>query len=184
MSSSIRLIVGLGNPGERYEQTRHNAGTRFVCEAARGAGLVLRAEPKFDGRLASARIGSESVFLFIPGSYMNVSGLPVAKVARFYKIPVEDILVAHDELELAPGDVRLKTGGGHGGHNGLRDLIKHLGGNAFSRLRIGIGHPGESRDVADYVLKNPSAIEAKLIEDAMYRALNDLPPTVAGKSNM
>ena len=184
MSSSIRLIVGLGNPGDKYEQTRHNAGSRFVCEAARGAGVALRAEPKFDGRLASARIGTESVFLFIPGPYMNVSGLPVAKVARFYKIPVDEILVVHDELGLPPGEARLKTGGGHGGHNGLRDLIKHLGSNAFSRLRIGIGHPGESRDVADYVLKNPSAIEAKLIEDAMYRALNDLPSAVAGNSNL
>jgi len=184
MSSSIRLIVGLGNPGGKYELTRHNAGSRFVCETARGAGVALRVEPKFEGRLASARIGPESVFLFIPGAYMNVSGLPVVKVARFYKISVDEILVVHDELELPPGEVRLKTGGGHGGHNGLRDLIKHLGSNAFRRLRLGIGHPGEGRDVASYVLKNPSAIEANLIEDAMCRALNDLPAAVAGKSNM
>ena len=115
---------------------------------------------------------------------MNVSGLPVAKVARFYKISVDQILVVHDELELPPGEVRFKAGGGHGGHNGLRDLVKHLGNNGFNRLRIGIGHPGASRDVADYVLKKPSVAEAKLIEEAMYTALNELSTVVDGKSRV
>jgi PTH1 family peptidyl-tRNA hydrolase len=182
--SSVRLIVGLGNPGQKYEPTRHNAGSSFVEEVARRADAALRVEPKFDGRLASARIGSGNVYLFIPGSYMNVSGLPVARVARFYKISVDQILVAHDELELPPGEVRFKAGGGHGGHNGLRDLVKHLGNNGFSRLRIGIGHPGASRDVADYVLKKPSVAEAKLIEEAMYTALNELSAAVDGKSRV
>ena len=109
-----------------------------------------------------------------------VSGLPVAKVARFYKIPVEEILIIHDELELSPGEFRLKAGGGHGGHNGLRDLVKHLGSNGFNRLRIGIGHPGSPRNVADYVLKKPSLAEAKLIEEAMDAALDELPAVVDG----
>jgi len=184
VASPVSLLVGLGNPGKRYEPTRHNAGSRFVCEAAREAGSTLRDEAKFDGRIGSARVGSRKLYLFIPATFMNVSGLPVARVARFYKIPVEEILVAHDELELPPGEVRFKAGGGHAGHNGLRDLIKHLGGSEFSRLRIGIGHPGTGKGVADYVLKKPSATEAGLIEQAIDAALRDLPRAVAGESNL
>ena len=182
MSSPVRLITGLGNPGGKYEHTRHNAGSRFVCEAARQAGIVLRGDSKFPGQIATAGIGSGSVYLFVPSAYMNISGLPVAKVARFYKIPVDQILVAHDELELPPGEFRLKAGGGHAGHNGLRDLIRHLGSNEFGRLRIGIGHPGNAADVADYVLRKAPAAEAGLIEQAIDAALRNLPTIVDGGS--
>lgn len=183
MSSRVRLIVGLGNPGGRYDATRHNAGARFVEEASSRVGADLRVEPKFGGRIASAMIGSDAVHLFVPDAYMNVSGLPVAKVARFYKIPVDEILVVHDELELPPGEVRCKSGGGHGGHNGLRDLVKHLGGNGFGRLRIGIGRPAQARDVSNYVLKKATSTEAMLIDAAVDKTLNDLPAIVAGSSN-
>ena len=183
MTPRARLVVGLGNPGDRYDATRHNVGARFVQEAASRTGVALRVEPKFDGRVAAARIGCDAVHLFVPGSYMNESGPPVAKVARFYKIPVDGILVVHDELELPPGEVRYKSGGGHGGHNGLRDLVKHLGSNGFGRLRIGIGRPAHARDVSGFVLQKATSSEARLIDAAMDEALNDLPAIVAGGSN-
>lgn len=177
MSSPIRLIAGLGNPGGKYEHTRHNAGSRFVWELAQQMGAALRKDSKFQGQIATAGIGAGSIYLFVPAAYMNVSGLPVAKVARFYRIPVDQIMIVHDELELEPGEFQLKSGGGHAGHNGLRDLIKHLGSNEFARLRIGIGHPGTA-DVANYVLNKPTASEADLIEQAMDAALRNLPAIV------
>jgi PTH1 family peptidyl-tRNA hydrolase len=180
VSSPLRLLIGLGNPGGRYALTRHNAGSSFVQAAARRFGAALREEPKFEGRIASARVGSASVWLFVPSAFMNVCGRPAAKVARFYKITTNEILVAHDDLELPPGGVRLKFGGGHGGHNGLRDLIRHLGGRDFVRLRIGIGRPDDADRVADYVLHKPAGDEARLIDDAVDDALRELPGIVDG----
>ena len=138
---TIDLIVGLGNPGSKYEQTRHNAGFWFVEEIARLKGAHFRPESKFSGEVCKLVLEGRDVWLLKPDTFMNRSGLSVHKLASFYKIPVENILVAHDELDLEPGTARLKTAGGHGGHNGLRDIIAQMG-KEFHRLRIGIGHPG------------------------------------------
>ncbi|MEJ2509233.1 MAG: aminoacyl-tRNA hydrolase [Gammaproteobacteria bacterium] len=178
MGANIELIVGLGNPGPKYERTRHNAGFWFVDAIADGASF--RAESKFHGQLAKARLDGHEVWLLKPDTYMNRSGQAVAALARFYKIPAENILVAHDELDLDPGVVRLKQGGGHGGHNGLRDMVDHLGGNGFLRLRIGIGHPGTAREVVDYVLTRPSVADREAIEGAIDAARAALPLVLAG----
>lgn len=151
----IDLIVGLGNPGSKYEQTRHNAGFWFVEEIARLKGAHFRPEAKFSGDVCKVVLEGRDIWLLKPNTFMNLSGQSVNKLASFYKIPKDNILVAHDELDLDPGVVRLKTGGGHGGHNGLRDIINHLG-KEFQRLRIGIGHPGSRDDVVDYVLHRAS----------------------------
>ena len=184
MKSPILLLVGLGNPGERYAHTRHNAGSQFVHQAALDAGAVFRNEPKFNGHAVVARIGSHDVRLFIASAYMNESGRAVAGVARFYKVPEEQVLIAHDELDLPPGAVRLKQGGGHGGHNGLRDVIRHLGSRDFSRLRIGIGHPGSADQVVDYVLRKPAKPDAALIQDAIDAACRELPGIVNGEFDL
>jgi PTH1 family peptidyl-tRNA hydrolase len=184
VTSPILLLVGLGNPGDRYAHTRHNAGSRFVHQAAFDAGAVFRNEPKFNGRVASARIGGQDVRLFVAAAYMNESGRAIAGVARFYKVPVEQILVAHDELDLPPGAVRLKKGGGHGGHNGLRDVILHLGSRDFSRLRIGIGHPGSADQVVDYVLRKPAKPDAELMQEAIDAARRELPVIVSGEFDL
>jgi len=184
VTSPILLLVGLGNPGERYAHTRHNAGSQFVHQAALDAGAVFRNEPKFNGRIASARIGSRDVRLFIAAAYMNESGRAVAGVVRFYKVPVDQVLIAHDELDLPPGVVRLKKGGGHGGHNGLRDVIRHLGSRDFSRLRIGIGHPGSADQVADYVLRKPAKRDAVLIQDSIDAACRELTGIVSGELSL
>lgn len=163
-----RLIVGLGNPGAEYEDTRHNAGF-WLCErlAAR-LGAELRRESRFHGIAGRTR---EQVWLLMPQTYMNRSGQAVAALARFYRIPPAEMLVLHDELDLPPGALRLKFGGGLGGHNGLKDIAAHLGTQDFWRLRIGVGHPGDRNQVADYVLKKPRAEERVLIEAALVRAL-------------
>lgn len=163
-----RLIVGLGNPGAEYEDTRHNAGF-WLCErlAAR-LGAELRRESRFHGIAGRTR---EQVWLLMPQTYMNRSGQAVAALARFYRIPPAEMLVLHDELDLPPGTLRLKFGGGLGGHNGLKDIAAHLGTQDFWRLRIGIGHPGDRNQVVDYVLKKPRAEERVLIEAALERAL-------------
>ena len=184
MTSPILLLVGLGNPGEQYAHTRHNAGSRFVHQVALDMGTRLLYEPKFNGLVANAHIGSESVRLCVPVAYMNNSGRVIASVARFYKIPADQILVAHDELDLPPGVVRMKAGGGHGGHNGLRDIIRHLGTRDFLRLRIGIGHPGSSEQVADYVLRRPPKREAVLIQDSIDTATRDLHGIVNGETGV
>jgi PTH1 family peptidyl-tRNA hydrolase len=177
----VALIVGLGNPGPQYEETRHNAGFWFVEAVARSQGQPFRAEGKFFGDVAKVNIGGQQVWLLKPNTYMNRSGQAVAALANFYKIPLEQILVVHDELDLLPGTARLKQGGGHGGHNGLRDIVAQMGGNNFLRLRVGIGHPGNSKQVADFVLHRASAEEQRLIDDSLDRALKVLPQVVAGE---
>ena len=175
-ATPIRLVVGLGNPGPTYARTRHNAGFAFIEELARRSGASLRAESRHQGELARARIAEQDVWLLKPMTYMNLSGASVHSVTAFYRIPLEAVLVAHDELDFSPGVVRLKHGGGAGGHNGLRDIMARLG-DGFWRLRIGIGHPGDRDAVLNYVLGRPMAAESGLIEEAL-RAAADVLPTM------
>ena len=170
----LRLIVGLGNPGARYAHTRHNAGFWFVDELAARHGGTFRSETRHQGELARIRIGEADIWLFKPMSYMNRSGGPVRSVASFYKVEPASILVAYDELDFPPGTVRLKVGGSAGGHNGMRDVIAHIGAD-FWRLRIGIGHPGDKNKVLDYVLSRPSAEEENLIREAILAAADTVP---------
>ena len=164
LTADIRLIVGLGNPGADYVDTRHNAGFWFVDELARDKLVVFRNEKRFNGDLCKFSEGGKDVFLLKPMTFMNRSGQPLSAVARYYKITPAQILVVHDELDLPPGTNKLKFGGGHGGHNGLRDIINHLGSRDFFRLRIGIGHPGDARQVINYVLHKPSQTDLSAIE--------------------
>ena len=180
---SIDLIVGLGNPGPEYEFTRHNAGFWFVDELARQAKLSFKFETKFQGAVCKYPAPGNAprdCWLLKPHTFMNKSGQPIASLAGFYKIPAENILVVHDDLDLPPGTVRLKQGGGHGGHNCLRDIIAHIGDN-FLRLRIGVGHPGKGNDVVNYVLKRAPAAEQKLIDDALAEAYTALPLILNGE---
>ena len=180
MSSRIQLIVGLGNPGQQYEKTRHNAGFWFIDAIARAHGISLKSETKFHGEAGKGFIDGNEVWLLKPMTFMNKSGQGIAALARFYKIDAENILIAHDELDLPPGTVRLKKGGGHGGHNGLRDTVAQLGSKEFQRLRLGIGHPGHSSQVSGYVLgKAPSGEQIEL-ERAIDRALDELPLILSG----
>ncbi len=184
MNTPIKLIVGLGNPGAEYSRTRHNAGADFVDEVAKQYGVTLTAESKFFGLSGRAIINNRDVRLLIPTTFMNVSGKSVAAIAQFYKIPPESILVAHDELDMGPGDARLKIGGGHGGHNGLRDIIQCLGNNKnFARLRIGIDHPGNAKLVSNYVLKKAPADQLQKIDDSIYSATKVLALLVEGQWN-
>lgn len=181
MSDSLKLIVGLGNPGQEYERTRHNAGAEFVFELARQHNASLVADSKVTGLSARIFLAGQDVRLLVPTTFMNRSGQSVGALASFYKIAPESILVAHDELDLAPGIARLKVGGGHGGHNGLRDIISALGNNKnFTRLRIGIGHPGTANQVSGYVLKRAPQAEQTLIDDAIGDALRYINPIVSG----
>ena len=168
--TEIKLIVGLGNPGREYEGTRHNAGFWWVDEFARAHQLAFKAESKFHGQAARSLVQGRELFLLKPQTFMNVSGRAVGALAQFYKIDASQILVVHDELDLPPGSAKLKLGGGHGGHNGLKDIIAHLGTRDFWRLRIGIGHPGDRAEVANYVLNAPRREEEELIRQAMQRA--------------
>ncbi len=177
--SSVQLIVGLGNPGNKYDQTRHNAGFWFVDEVARQYGVVFRPETKFLGEVARVQANGLDFWLLKPATFMNRSGQSIQALAKFYKIPVESILVVHDELDLDAGTAKLKIGGGHGGHNGLRDMIAVMG-KTFPRLRLGIGHPGHRDQVVDYVLKPPSKIDRQLIDEAMYRASKVMPEVISG----
>jgi PTH1 family peptidyl-tRNA hydrolase len=163
---NISVIVGLGNPGAQYAATRHNVGHWLLDQLAAAAKVQLGAEKKVLGAVAQASIGGHSVRLLKPAGYMNESGQAVRRVLDFYKLEPAQILVLHDELDLPPGTVRLKRGGGHGGHNGLRDIISHCGGD-FLRLRIGIGHPGDKSLVTNFVLKPPGSTERELIENAL-----------------
>lgn len=165
----IRAVIGLGNPGAEYEYTRHNAGFWFVDLLAEAGRAQYRVESKFRGVLAKVRIGGGDLLLLKPATFMNRSGEAIQALASFYKFAPEEILVAHDELDLPPGVARLKRGGGHGGHNGLRSTTQHLG-EQYARLRIGIGHPGNKDLVHDYVLGRPSQPDLRLIEDALSRA--------------
>ncbi|MGO3228322.1 MAG: aminoacyl-tRNA hydrolase [Oceanisphaera sp.] len=167
----IKLIVGLGNPGPEYAPTRHNAGAWYVAELARMHGVTLKEEAKFFGWTGRVRIKGHDVRLLIPATFMNRSGKAVAAMANFYQIAPEEILIAHDELDLSPGVARFKQGGGHGGHNGLRDTISCLGNSKnFYRLRIGIGHPGHKSQVAGFVLTKAPASEHALLEAAVDEA--------------
>ena len=162
----ISIIVGLGNPGEKYANTRHNAGFWVLDRLAEASGAVLKAEKKVLGEIAQTSIGYTNVRLMKPSTYMNESGQAVRRLLDFYKLEPEQLVVIHDELDLPPGTVRLKQGGGHGGHNGLRDIISHCGRD-FIRLRVGIGHPGDKSKVTGYVLRNPGSAERRLIEDSL-----------------
>lgn len=173
--AGMRLIVGLGNPGACYQATRHNAGFWFVDDYAASRGAALKAAARYRGEVADC----DGIWLLKPSTFMNLSGQSVAALAGFYKIPLAEILVVHDELDLPPGTARLKQGGGHGGHNGLRSMIAELGGVDFWRLRIGIGHPGHKDRVTDYVLSKPSADDRERIESAIRRGLNAVPELVA-----
>jgi PTH1 family peptidyl-tRNA hydrolase len=181
--TAIQLIAGLGNPGSKYEQTRHNAGFWFVDAVARRYNAVFRAENRYKSDVTRCRIDGHDCRLQKPMDFMNCSGQPVASFAAFYRIPRQAILVVHDELDLPPGTIRLKMGGGHGGHNGLRDLIPKLGGNDFMRLRIGIGHPGHRDDVTGHVLKPAPRDERATIDAAIDVALQVLPDIVAGNTD-
>jgi PTH1 family peptidyl-tRNA hydrolase len=170
----LKLVVGLGNPGTEYARTRHNAGFHFLDELARRHGATFRSEPRHQAELARARIADADLWLLKPMSYMNHSGDPLRSVATFYKVPPEAILVAYDELDFPPGVVRLKQGGGAAGHNGMRSVIAHMG-DAFWRLRIGIGHPGDRTLVLDYVLGRAPPEQAALIAAAIAAAADALP---------
>ncbi|MDF1795627.1 MAG: aminoacyl-tRNA hydrolase [Coxiellaceae bacterium] len=164
MAGKLKLIVGLGNPGPEYAHTRHNVGAWLVDQLANDYNATLKKETKFHGFVAQTQIGNSACRLLIPTTYMNDSGLAVASIAQFYKIAPQEILVAHDELDFDAGDIRLKAGGGHGGHNGLRDIISRLGNQKdFYRVRIGIGHPGDRNRVTGYVLHKPTASEERKI---------------------
>ena len=173
---SIQIIVGLGNPGREYETTRHNAGFWLVEELARRHGGKFRLEPRFSAEVARVRLGGRELWLAKPQDFMNNSGRVTAAVMGFYKLPPADLLVAYDELDLPVGDVRLKSGGGAGGHNGLRDLIAHLDAD-FWRLRLGIGHPGVRELVTPYLLGRTSVAERAELEEAV-RVAADIVPLI------
>jgi PTH1 family peptidyl-tRNA hydrolase len=174
------LIVGLGNPGPEYEHSRHNAGFWFADAVAAAYKTPFRPERKFHGEVARIHVDGHDVWLLKPDTFMNNSGQAVQALARFYKIELPHILVVHDDLDLPPGTARLKQGGGHGGHNGLRDIINKLGGNGFLRLRLGIGHPGDKQKVTGHVLKKASSEDRIEIERAIERTLKVLPDIIAG----
>jgi PTH1 family peptidyl-tRNA hydrolase len=181
VKDTIRLIVGLGNPGSEYENTRHNAGAWLLQEIARSYGAQLKPEKKFHGLSGKARIKGQDVFLLFPTTFMNVSGQAVQALANFYKIPVNEILVLHDELDLPAGVAKFKLGGGHGGQNGLRDIISKMGNNKnFYRCRIGIGHPGDKNKVTGHVLGKPNKDELKRIESVIDAAASEIDSVVGG----
>lgn len=180
--AGLQLIVGLGNPGLEYAQTRHNTGVWFVAALAAEHNIRLNPEAKYFGLVGRGTINGQEVRLLIPTTFMNRSGQAVSALANFFKIPLDAILVAHDELDLPAGSIRLKTGGGHGGHNGLRDIISSSGNqNNFHRLRIGIGHPGDAKLVSNFVLTKAPRIEQDKIESAIMAAVNVSVPMVSGE---
>jgi len=179
----VALLVGLGNPGPKYESTRHNAGFWLADEVARRHGGSFRDERKFHGALTKLRVADRELLVLKPGTYMNHSGRAVQALAGFYKIPIETVLLAHDEIDLPPGTARLKQDGGHGGHNGLRDTAKAMGGTNFGRLRLGVGHPGERDQVIPYVLSKAGRDEQRAIDEATGRSADVLPDLVNGDWN-
>ncbi|HEY6086961.1 MAG TPA: aminoacyl-tRNA hydrolase [Burkholderiaceae bacterium] len=179
---TIRLLVGLGNPGPEYEATRHNAGFWWIDAVAAKFGARLVFERSYHGLVARvSRAGSEPLWLLEPQTYMNLSGKSVGALARFFKIAPEEILIAHDELDLLPGQVKLKQGGSHAGHNGLKDIVAQLGSADFWRLRLGIGHPGVKAEVIHYVLKKPSPEHREAMEHCVARTLEALDLLLAGE---
>lgn len=177
---AVRLIVGLANPGTQYAATRHNVGAWFVHALTKRWQISLKAEKKFYGEVVKATLREHECWFCIPSTYMNESGKAIASLAKFYKIAPEEILVAHDELDFPAGTIRLKAGGGAGGHNGLRDTISKLGSKDFLRLRIGIGHPGHKDRVTPYVLGKPSATDKQAIEQAIEQGLDVVDDLVVG----
>ena len=170
-AAALKLIVGLGNPGADYSETRHNAGFWFCERLARELGVSFSMESRYHGRVAKTRLAGVDFFLLQPQTFMNRSGQAVQALTHFYRIQPAEMLVVHDELDIPPGQTRLKFGGGLGGHNGLKDITSHLGTQDYWRLRIGIGHPGDRNDVVNYVLKPPRKEEAEDIAAALDRAL-------------
>ncbi len=180
-AAALKLVVGLGNPGSEHRDNRHNAGAAFVDRLCREHGGALRRERRCHGATAGARIGDVPVRLLVPATFMNDSGRAVAAALGYYRIDPSDMLVAHDEIDFDAGVVRLRCGGGHGGHNGLRDIIGALGGKRdFRRLRIGVGHPGEKSKVTGHVLSDPAPGEARAIGDALDRAVAVMPLAARG----
>jgi len=179
-SSGIALIVGLGNPGGQYEDTRHNAGFWFVELLAQRFAGSFKSESRFHGAVCRIKVDGGECWLLKPSTFMNRSGQSVSSLARYYKIPVESILVAHDELDFPAGDLRLKQGGGHAGHNGLRDIVSAMG-SGFHRLRIGIDHPGDRDRVSDYVLSRPSRADYESICIGLEKAADALQYVVSGE---
>jgi PTH1 family peptidyl-tRNA hydrolase len=177
----IKLIVGLGNPGRQYEKTRHNAGFLFVDYLVQDLGVAFAQAPRFFGEIAECRAEGEKLLVLKPTTFMNRSGQSVAALLKYYKLRPEEMLVVHDELDFNPGVVRLKKDGGHAGHNGLRDIIAHLGTKDFYRLRLGIGRPPAGKAVADFVLSAPSRQEADLLDAAVKTGLGFVPQIVAGQ---
>lgn len=177
----IQCVVGLGNPGAKYSDTRHNAGFWFVDALARHGGATFRAENKFSGEVARLSMSAGDCWLLKPTTFMNHSGRAVAALCNFYRIDPGALLVAYDELDLPAGTLRLKTGGGHGGHNGMRDICNALGSRDFHRLRIGIGHPGHKDAVVGYVLARPGKEDQELIESGIDQALRQWDLIQAGE---
>lgn len=180
MTQGISLIAGLGNPGQEYAETRHNAGFLFL-DALTSGRADWRHEARIGGRCAHVAIAGRELWLLYPDAFMNHSGEAVGRLARYYKIPPEQILIVHDDLDLPPGAARLKFGGGDGGHNGVADVIEQLGTNDFHRLRIGIGRPNTSADVVTFVLKKPSGADRVLIDNAIQDALAQIDAIVHGQ---
>ncbi len=172
--TTIQIIAGLGNPGNEYEKTRHNAGFWFIDQLIHHYNLTLKKESRFSADIAKLSTASGNIWLIKPMNFMNRSGQSIAQLSRFYKIPAEQILVVHDELDLSPGTVKLKKGGGHGGHNGLRDTISQLGSKDFYRLRLGIGHPGNKEQVVGFVLGKTPESEKTLIEGAIDKSIDSI----------
>lgn len=181
MSNKIKMIVGLGNPGSEYEQTRHNAGFWFIDELAWQYKATLKEEKKFFGSVARISISDSDLWLLKPSTFMNRSGQAVAALAQFYKIKPEEILVVHDELDIPCGRIKFKLGGGNGGHNGLKDIQARLGTPDFYRLRLGIDHPGERNLVVGYVLNKPSPEHRQQIDEAINKSLKAVPMLLAGE---
>ncbi len=179
----MRLIVGLGNPGSDYAETRHNAGFWFCERLARELGTSFARESRYHGFVAKARVAGADLWLLMPQTFMNRSGQAVQALAHFYRIEPGEMLVVHDELDIPPGQLRLKYGGGLGGHNGLKDITGHLGTQDYWRLRVGIGHPGDRNDVINYVLKPPRREEREEIDAALDRALLAWPTLAKGEFN-
>lgn len=176
----IKLFVGLGNPGAEYEATRHNAGFWWLEAAARELKVHLVPEKSYWGLAARTQVGGQTVWLLEPQTFMNLSGKSVGALAKFFKIKPEEMMVAHDELDIEPGQVKLKKGGSHAGHNGLRDIHAQLASADYWRLRIGVGHPGEKSEVVNWVLKKPSPDHRQAIEDGIARSIKALPQLLAG----
>ncbi len=179
----IRLMVGLGNPGPEYEQTRHNAGFWLVDALALQLKAAWAYDKNYQALVARTAVGDQPLWLLKPLAFMNLSGRAVAALARFYKIAPADILVAHDELDVAPGEAKIKFGGSHAGHNGLRDIHAQLGTGDYWRLRLGVGHPGDRAEVVNWVLKKPSLDHRIAIDQAISRALSAWPALCAGDMN-